>query len=166
MFIPQRFLQKGCSVQCALKIAANQKQKALARQNRVKLNDMKTKPVLLNELQAIFNRFIRLRDKDQPCISCGTTKQVINYDAGHYYSRGAYPALRFHPDNVHRQCSKTCNLEKSGNLIEYREGLINRIGIERFERLQTLKKEQLHLSTFEINEMKQAYRLKIRELLK
>src|SRR6188474_3623684 len=51
-----------------------------------------------NDLQKIFNEYIRLRDKDLPCISCGTTK-AVQYCAGHYYTRKAFPNLRYNEDN-------------------------------------------------------------------
>jgi hypothetical protein len=81
-------------------------------------------PWLRKKAGEVFKDWIRERDKDQPCISCGSysTKQ-----AGHYYSAGHYPALEFDPDNVHGQCVR-CNLYLSGNLTEYRKGLLKKIG--------------------------------------
>jgi hypothetical protein len=72
-----------------------------------------------------FNRFIRLRDADKPCISCGTTKPV-KYDAGHYITAGSCTALRFDEKNVHKQCSWYCNKNLSGNVNGYTQGLIER----------------------------------------
>jgi hypothetical protein len=91
---------------------------------------MKTKGEWLKELQTVFNRYIRLRDEGKPCISCGTTKPV-QYAAGHYFTIGSCPALRFDEDNVHLQCNKNCNLEKSGNIAEYSINLPLRIGVQR-----------------------------------
>lgn len=81
-----------------------------------------------------FRKFIRERDKDQPCISCGkrTTLQ-----AGHFYSAGHYPALEFNEDNVHGQCLQ-CNYHLHGNLVHYREHLQKKIGSERVEILELL----------------------------
>ena len=78
--------------------------------------------------------FIRLRDADQPCISCGRFHQGA-YDAGHYRSVGAAPEIRFHEDNCHRQCVP-CNQHKSGNAVEYRIRLAQRIGKDRVEWLE------------------------------
>lgn len=90
-----------------------------------------------------FNQFIRLRDKDLPCISCGRYHQE-QWHAGHYRSVGACPELRFDEMNVHKQCS-VCNNYKSGNLTEYRLNLIRKIGekklnawIEKIIRRKTL----------------------------
>tara|TARA_B100000287_G_scaffold9592_1_gene9641 strand:+ start:4584 stop:5006 length:423 start_codon:yes stop_codon:yes gene_type:complete len=98
------------------------------------INKTLKKKTLL-QLKAIatkhFNKFIRDRDKDKPCISCGkhTTLQ-----AGHFYSAGKHSSVRFNEDNVHGQCV-SCNYFKSGDLLNYRTNLIEKIGVDRFEKL-------------------------------
>lgn len=86
------------------------------------------------EAQAAVNKVIRLRDKDRPCISCGT-HTAGKWDAGHYRSVGSNPALRFEPLNIHKQCVP-CNQHLSGNAMEYRIGLIARIGQEAVDFLE------------------------------
>tara|TARA_R100000322_G_scaffold169809_1_gene143063 strand:+ start:713 stop:1114 length:402 start_codon:yes stop_codon:yes gene_type:complete len=101
---------------------------------------MATNKVLLNKsLSSLiritvthFHRFIRNRDKDKPCISCG---KYTTLQAGHYYSAGKHPVIRFNEDNVHGQCL-SCNYYKSGDLINYTYNLIDRIGKERFDKLK------------------------------
>ena len=78
-----------------------------------------------------FRAWIRRRDEGKPCISCGSFNTS---DASHYYSAGHYPELEHEPDNCHLACKK-CNMFLSGNLIEYRKGLLKRIGLERLQRL-------------------------------
>lgn len=84
--------------------------------------------------QASFNKFIRLRDHSQGCISC---RKPFNskYDAGHYRSTGAHPELRFSELNNNGQCVH-CNQHLSGNLIDYRIGLIDKIGLDKVEWLE------------------------------
>lgn len=89
---------------------------------------------LLKRAQVLFNRFIRNRDKDLPCISCGDTNGVM--EAGHYMSVGSLANLRFDENNCHKQC-KICNSFKAGNIAEYRPRLIDKIGEEEVERLET-----------------------------
>ena len=90
----------------------------------------------LSQLKAIavthFHKYIRNRDRGKPCVSCGrhTTLQ-----AGHYYSAGQHPSVRFNEDNVHGQCL-SCNYFKHGNLINYSHNLLDRIGQERFKKLK------------------------------
>jgi hypothetical protein len=66
----------------------------------------------VKELQVIVNKYVRLRDKDKGCISCGTPL-LGKYDAGHYYSAGGNPELRFNTDNIHGQCVY-CNQHRHG----------------------------------------------------
>lgn len=82
----------------------------------------------LKEAQKWFNKFIRLRDAGNPCISCQRNTGA-KMNAGHFRSVGACPELRFNEFNVHIQCEH-CNSFKSGNIGEYRPNLINKIGVE------------------------------------
>lgn len=79
---------------------------------------------LTKKARTVFHKFIRERDKDKGCISCGTGR--VDH-AGHYFSAGHYSALRFNEINVNGQCIK-CNYFLSGNQINYRAGLVHRHG--------------------------------------
>lgn len=110
--------------------------------NTIKKYKSKTIKNLLVIATHHFNKFIRFRDSKNGlgvCISSGRTLRVpsANAQAGHFYSAGKYPELRFDEDNVHLQ-SKSDNYFVSGNLIEYRKNLIKKIGIERVERLDMI----------------------------
>lgn len=80
-------------------------------------------PKLLKKAQIIFNRWVRNRDQDKGCISCG--REVT--EAGHYLSQGHNSATRFNEVNTNGQCTR-CNCFLHGHLIEYRKGLIKRYG--------------------------------------
>ena len=103
----------------------------------------------VQKLQPIFNKFIRLRDRNQPCISCGSPLPK-KYDAGHCFPAGHYSNLRFHEDNCHAQCI-VCNQHKHGNQSEYLIRLPERIGIAKYERLLSKRHENTKLT---INELK------------
>lgn len=93
----------------------------------------KDRPHQLKVTEKICNKYIRIRDKGLPCISCG--KNMVNgswvggasIHAGHYKSVKAFPELRYNEFNINSQCSG-CNKEGSGNAIGYRLGLIAKIG--------------------------------------
>ena len=74
------------------------------------------------------NRFVRERDRFDPCISCDAT-EAKQWDAGHYVPGGRGSAVRWNSDNIHKQCC-TCNdgNKRSGNLIGYRPRLVAKIG--------------------------------------
>lgn len=115
--------------------------------------------------QTTFNTYIRLRDNNEGCISCGT-KANIKYDAGHFWNVGNNPAVRFDEDNNHKQCSKNCNTSLSGNLLEYRERLIAKIGQERFDALNERRNHVKKWTIEELKEIIQTYRNKIKTITK
>lgn len=137
-----------CSMACAQslavsvrgkaeKVAAVKDRKAKAvdqRETREKLDKLKSRSTWAKEAQTAFNQFIRLRDVDLPCISCGRHHQG-QYHAGHYLSVGARPELRFVESNVHKQCAP-CNTHLSGNAVLYRAALVVHIGLTAVEALE------------------------------
>ncbi|WP_430827270.1 recombination protein NinG [Chryseobacterium indologenes] len=168
-FMPFRTTEKVCSLTCALAYAKSdvdkQNAKAWRKEKKVMKEKLKTHKDWLQDLQKDFNTFIRLRDRDQPCISCGTTKSDIKYDAGHFWTTGGFPNVRFDEDNCHKQCSNNCNFKKSGNINEYRPRLIEKIGIERFDALEfRARNGVLKLSIPEIKEKISYYRGRIKEM--
>lgn len=90
-----------------------------------------TYPTLLKKAQAAFNKFVRIRDENLPCISCGSMNTA---HASHFYAAGSYTGLRFNEDNCHFACI-SCNTFKHGNIHEYRQRLLQRIGKERLDKL-------------------------------
>lgn len=147
LFQPVRPLQVACSPMCGLQVGRAKQEKAKVKAkkeerkaDKVKRERLKTLPQLLKEAQQVFNGFIKERDRlaGHPCASSGrpldwSGNQV---DAGHLRSVGAASHLRFNEDNVHAQ-SKHDNLWKSGNAVEYRMRLIERIGLSRVEALES-----------------------------
>ena len=114
------------------------------------------------EAQAAVNRYVRLRDQGQPCISCGRP-WADNFQAGHYIPRGRGSALRFDADNIHAQCPQ-CNLYESGNLIQYRRGLIARIGAARVEEMETAGYVPKKWTVAELQAVRDEYRAKAKEM--
>ncbi len=84
----------------------------------------------------IVNVYIKARDinKNYRCIS---SNGVIEH-AGHYYSVGSCPGLRFEISNIHGQ-SAMANVHLHGDAQNYKVGLINRYGKAYFEKLESLK---------------------------
>lgn len=123
----------ACSIECEIVLAKqyfNKLQAARAKVERadikVRKEAIKTRTDWLNEAQAIFNRYIRLRDAAEPCISCGRF-HTGKWNAGHYKSVKAHPELRFSEFNVHKQC-EPCNTNLSGNVSKYRARLVEVFG--------------------------------------
>lgn len=131
-----------CNIDHAYKYGAEKSQ--AKRTKEVKSDIKKKKESLLTardwvkKAQIAVNAYVRLRDEGKPCISCGShpeQKAGGTIDAGHYRSRGAAGHLRFNLFNIHAQCVK-CNRYNSGNAVDYRINLIEKIGVSRVERLE------------------------------
>lgn len=161
-FTPRASTQVVCSWQCSLAYTSKEKVKRERKDYREKKEALKTRREWLNEAQVVFNRYIRERDVDLPCISCG--RVANSWDAGHYRSVGAAPQLRFNEDNVHKQCVH-CNQHKSGNAIEYRIGLVKRIGTEKVEMLESCN-EPVKWTIDDAKQIKSVYNQKLKLIRK
>ena len=174
-FVPARMGQAVCSPACAMIDGprhAPKARKALDQIERaeikVRKEKLKSRADHLREAQAAVNEFVRLRDAHLPCISCDSMPNDNDlmtgsrWDAGHYRSVGACPELRFEPLNIHRQCVK-CNRNLSGNAVEYRIRLVQRIGADKVAWLEGLH-PACKYTVEEIKAIKAKYRAMTREL--
>lgn len=128
--------------------------------------------VTIQKVQDKFNEYIKYRDTHGvacQCISCPAIVYFGKGHASHFYSAGNYKSLRFNEDNVNYSCIK-CNTFLSGNLLEYRKGLIKKIGVERVEKLELLasasKRNVWKPMEFELKVIYDEYKAKIKELKK
>jgi hypothetical protein len=122
----------------------------------------KSLPKLKAELQLVFNNYIRLRDNDQPCISCGKVKPYLQ--AGHYFPVQGYDGLRFNELNVNGECPG-CNNFDSSHLIHYGDNLRAKIGEYSYGTLKYLaseyKREGYKWSRSELQQLIDHYKWKI-----
>ena len=158
-FIPFNSITPVCSYVCALKF--NSKKEVDKRVKELK-KGLLTHSDYLNALQVVFNTYIRLRDKGKGCISCGISL-ISKFDAGHFYSVGAYSGVRFNENNVHGQCVH-CNQHLHGNLLEYSKRLPQRIGTKAYKELELNRHQSNKLSIPEITELIAKYKLLIKEM--
>lgn len=163
LFTPYRSLQIVCSVKCSFeygsKLKEKKEQKDWKERKKVMKKDMLNKSDYIKILQQLVNRFVRQRDGNY-CISCDAP---INgkVDAGHLFSVGNYPSVRFDLRNINSQCIK-CNQFNGGSILEYRENLIKKIGPKEFDELDKLAHQN---RMFDIEEIKQMIQ-KFKELTK
>ncbi|HEI8521668.1 TPA: recombination protein NinG [Proteus mirabilis] len=178
-FIPKQSFQNWCSPEHGFELSEQRRnkdrEKALAKlkkenqkkereaKDKLKARKLAVKPLsyFTKQAQTAFNAFIRERDKDEPCISCGRFHEG-QYHAGHYRTTGANPELRFDEDNCHKQCAP-CNNHLSGNIENYTPRLIEKIGQERFERLMG-SHELPKWKREDYERIRDHYRVKLKEL--
>lgn len=172
-FIPARPLQSCCQYSCAITYSRGSGDRQSAATKRVRAAEkreakerLKTRRDWMREAQAVFNAWVRERDFAMPCISCDVSKTTWGnggyFDSGHYRSVGACPELRFEPLNCAKQC-KRCNRDLSGNVVEFRLGLLRRIGAELVAWLEG-PHEPKKYTVDELREIIRSYRLKTKAL--
>ena len=172
-FTPARPLQSVCGPACAwvvghAKLVKKREEEAkVQRQKDRKAREcLKTRSSYMKEAQREFNAYIRLRDAGKPCICCGVALSTESiggaYDAGHYRSVGSAPHLRFEENNCHAQ-TKKCNRYGAGRAVDYRKGLIHRIGMAAVESIEA-DQEPRHYDISDLKAIKEKYKKMAREL--
>jgi hypothetical protein len=129
-------------------------------ETKLKLEQHKPLTYWLKKTEEACNEYIRARDPNI-CISCGVTNSNA-WQAGHYIAVGANSTLRFNEDNIHKQCIH-CNMFKGSNATMYRIGLIEKIGVERVEWLESWH-APIKMTRAAAEEIEQHYKLKLRQL--
>ncbi|MDE9427459.1 recombination protein NinG [Xenorhabdus bovienii] len=145
------------------KLERERRQKEVEARDKLKTRKLAVKPrsYWIQQAQRAVNAYIRERDRDLPCVSCGTFTSS-QWDAGHYRTTIAASQLRFDERNIHRQCI-VCNQHKSGNIVPYRVELIRRIGLEPVEAIES-NHDRHRWTIEECKAIRDEYRQKLREL--
>lgn len=111
--------------------------KNAAKRDRERKMEVKPLSYWMKRAQNVVNRYVRVRDANLPCISCGRPPEWGGqWHASHFRSVGAASNLRFNLKNIHKSCS-ICNSHLSGNIMHYRPALIEKIGYSEVERLES-----------------------------
>lgn len=164
-YVPVKEFQVVCDYHCGLVYSRNQAvksaKKRIDKEKKEARERIKPRSKWLSEAQSAVNAYIRERDKDLPCISCGRYHHG-QYHAGHYRSIGSCPELRFSEQNIHKQCSP-CNNHLSGNLIPYRTNLVEKVGQEVVDWIEGAHKAKRY-TIDEIKSIKAKYMEKLKEM--
>jgi len=158
----RRVLHESCiepwlAVQNAKKAAkAKREQRAKERIERADLRRrkeaLKRPTEWEQECREIVQKIARIRDRHDGCISC---HMGANYGGqwhgSHFRPAGNNSAVQFNLWNIHKACAQ-CNLFKGGNIAAYRPRLVEKIGVERVEWLesqtQVVKRDVAYLMRF------------------
>ena len=160
LFYPIRTTAIVCSWECANLLAKEKSEKKKAKEWKDRKSKMKegllTKSDYTKILQQLVNRYVRQTDGNF-CISCNKEVQG-KIDAGHMFSVGNYPSVRFDLRNINSQCIR-CNQYNGGSLLEYRKYLIEKIGLKEFEDLEEKAHQNRQFSIPELKEMIEEYKV-------
>ena len=126
--------------------------------NRIR-EKLKTLGKFESEAKTEFQKYIRKRDAEFPCISCGTVTADL-WDGGHFKKAEIYSGVIFDEMNCHKQCRK-CNRFLGGNELNFREGLIARYGEDY---VLQIEQKAVHTRNYkftkdELKELREKYRL-------
>jgi len=98
MFSPYKSTQKVCNYKCAIIYTNEQMRKQAKKKARAERREFYKQNMTLSDwkkkVQTEFNKYIRLRDVNRGCVSCGTPLQNRKFDAGHFYAT-TYEGIRF-----------------------------------------------------------------------
>ena len=72
-------------------------------------------------------------------------------------------ATRFDEKNCNGQCVG-CNIFKSGNVVEYRFGLIDKYGEEVVNQLEAMRNDERQIKDHEYKELIQYYKDKVKQM--
>jgi len=116
---------------------------------------------LIKKLDAVFSKYIRLRDADTEgycrCSTCGEVHHWTKIQAGHFISRKHY-ATRWNEDNVHAQCV-ACNVFRYGEQYKFSLYLGDKLSKELLEKSRLIAK----FTDIEIKEMIDDYNDRIKQ---
>lgn len=164
-FQPYNSLQKFCfEPECTKVMIAEAKKKQWAKTKKeFKENDVEVWKKLC---QTICHKYIRLRDWDKGCISCGKPAKEKNFDAGHMWSSGGHSNVRYNEHNINGQCSRPCNKDLAGDINNYRLNFVKRYSQEILDNLDSISKAERRYTIDDYKEIISYYKEKIRNFKK
>jgi len=158
-------LNKVCSIKCAIELGKLKPVKVNYKRVNSQLKSeakekLETYSQKVNKVKVIFQKWIRERDKNEPCISCGTLT-ANEWHASHFKKAETYSGVIFNEINVWRSCKK-CNVFLNGNELNYRERLVKKIGLNQVIALEDLANETRtkKWTIEELQQIKTKYKIK------
>lgn len=132
-FEPYKSTDPCCSYPCTVAFYQEKEIEKRHKELISKVKEIDSLSKLMKTAKELVQRFARLRDKNLPCISCGTNK-AYEWHGGHLFKSELYSGVRLEEININKQCGQ-CNTFKNGNEAEYVAGFIKRYSIQDFTAL-------------------------------
>jgi len=164
--------KKGyCSIECLYGHTKAKRIESDAKKERKAMKEakerVKPRKDWLDKLQTVVNQYVQyVKDKGEPCCTCGSNKAGVKYDAGHCFTKGARSDLRYELTNIHRQCSNYCNVNNSGFQGKHKEFIAAKYGAEHLAKLEDHTQWPTLKETFPTHHEIKAEIVRYRKLLK
>jgi len=158
-----KFHDRDCMIEWAIENQSKGRDKIdkLERKEIVKAkkNKLKTRK---DAAKNACHSYIRARDTGKGCICCGEPLGN-NFHAGHFMESGNNPQIRYDENNIHGQ-RLNCNFFKGGDSGDYKENLINKIGLKAVNNLIDLKGGTMKRSPEDYRAIEKYYKDKLKGL--
>jgi len=163
-FKPTRKGQSLCKFECFKLYQQKQFIKNAKKERKEYYEKNKTITQIKNEVKKIFQKWVRMRDKDKPCKACGNPKGK-EWHGSHFKKAEIYSGVIFDERNCHKCCDK-CNVFLNGNELMFREGLVAEFGEKWVKQLEkdANKTRDYKWTRDELTAISNNYKLKIKEL--
>ncbi len=145
---------------CGTCVRSWKRNKQKPKKQAIRKESQNNYPKALKEAKASFQRLRRIQEADENgFVTCvhGKIMHWTKADGGHHYP-GHYLFTCFNPLNVWPQeKNKNLDMQNPSTVMEYRNFLTSKIGIEKLEWLESVYRLPVKFSTFELVEMKKEY---------
>lgn len=135
----------------------------------IKKNSDLSFPKAFKEAKQTFQLLRRIQEADtNGMVKCvhGSIKHYTKVDAGHYlpahYKNTCFNALNVHP----QEKVKNMDMQNPMTVFEYRNFLIDKIGLNNVEKLESIYKLPKKYSAFELIEMIKVWKAEIEQIKK
>lgn len=119
-----------------------------------------------SKLDKVFSEYTRRKDACEygrtKCITCGTFMHWAEMDCSHWIRR-SHMATRWMETNAHSAC-KMCNQVNDGEEDKHKAYIEERYGFIEVIKLLELKQTEVHFTQYEIDEMTDMYKLKLKQI--
>jgi len=141
VFEKKQPLQYVCSPTCAINYAKKKEKSKWQKEKKKRLIYLESvSGVQSKYIQPKVNELVRIIDNGLPCIATGNFGKMA---AGHYYHAGGHSQIRFNLHNIHIQSFQS-NSFKSGDALNYRQGIINTYGEDYIQFMESLKQTPIN----------------------
>jgi len=155
-----------CNIDCATSYAFKNKEKGRKIKHAKQKKEFQANDTKLRKKAAVMacHAYIRARDVNNGCITCGAPLTDVKFDAGHFFkSTNSY--TKFMEKNIHGQCV-SCNQYNGGREREYEHALIEKYGEITVKALKKLRTKKITRTASDYLEIEKYFKSKLNDINK